>query len=304
MTVDGPRRSERTRRGRDALGFAEVLPVPSKKLSQSSIHCKANNLQQTEAKVMEVDSRAPEKAAIKVDDVPDSSLDRWTDDQESALLRACVHWKPVGMHKHFRMIAIRGQLLSEGLINETDEHTSVAGIWKKLGSLYDLAGLDEREDSRVTDDADNDMQNYWRDFELPRDDFEALMWDRRLAPDGTSSPEMSRRESTVPDTDEPRSSPVPGKGSTRRRAGARKSGRLSRLQNEVETESRSKSASLADEDHPMEDVGEDDGDEESDDEDESEEEEDENDEDEKKTAKKSTRGGRRGRGRRGRGRRG
>jgi MRG-binding protein len=253
---------------------------------------------------MEVDSNLPEKATIVIDEIPDSSLDRWTDDQESALLRACVQWKPVGMHKHFRMIAIRGQLLSEGLINEPDEHTSVAGIWKKLGSLYDLQGLDEREDSQVTDTADNDMHNYWRDFELPRDDFEALMWDRRLAPDGTSSPEMSRRESTVADTDEPRSSPVPGKVSTRGRGGARKSGRLSRLQNELETDSRSKSASVVDEDTTMEDLGEGEGDEDSGEgEDESEEED--HEEDDKRGAKKTARGGRRGRGRgRGRVRRG
>lgn len=248
---------------------------------------------------MDVDSGETEKATIKVEDVPDAALVRWTDDQESALLRACVQWKPVGMHKHFRMIAIRGQLLSEGLINEADEHTSVAGIWKKLGSLYDLPGLDEREDAQIDDNAedeDDSQHNYWRDFELPRDDFEALMWDRRLAPDGTSSPEMSRRESTVADTDEPRSSPVPSRASGRGRAGARKSGRLSRLQNEVETESRSKSASVADEDNPQEDAEDGEGEEESGN-GEADSEEEEHDEDDKKAgSKKSARGGRKARG--------
>ncbi|ETN36679.1 uncharacterized protein HMPREF1541_08957 [Cyphellophora europaea CBS 101466] len=250
---------------------------------------------------MEQESAGIETVAIKVEEVPDSVLDQWTDDQESALLRACVQWKPAGMHKHFRMISIRNQLLNEGLINETDGHTTVTGIWKKLGTLYDLPRLDEREDSVVNDSPEDESHNYFRDFELPGDDFDAMMWDRRLAPDGTSSPEMSRRESTVADTDEPRSSPVPGKGSTRGRAGARKSGRLSRLQNEVETDSRSKSASIADEDHSMEGVDEGDGGEESGNGDEESEEE-EHDEDDKKTeAKKSTRGGKRGRGsRRGR----
>lgn len=251
---------------------------------------------------MDPEPEEMEKATIRAEDVPDLTLEQWTDDQESALLRACVQWKPVGMHKHFRMIAIRSQLLNEGLINENDEHTSVAGIWKKLGTLYDLPGLDEREDAEVTDNTEDERENYWRDFELPRHDFEAMMWDRRLAPGGSSSPEMSRRESTVPDTDEPRSSPVPGKSTSKGRAGARKSGRLSRLQNEIETEGRStKSASIADEDQTMEDAADGEGDDESGNEEEESDEEEHDDDDKKAGAKKSARGARKARGgRRGR----
>lgn len=150
-------------------------------------------------------------------------------------------------------------------------------------------------------DEDGEVQRqgreYWRDFELPREDFEAMMWERRLAPEGTSSPEMSRRESTVADTDEPRSSPVPGAKSAGRggRAGARKSGRLSRLKDEVETENESKATSVADEDHTMEDVDEE--------EEESGSGDDETEEDEQEeatprwSAKRGGRGGKRGRGR-------
>ena len=165
------------------------------------------------------------------------------------------------MHKHFRMVNIRDYMLSQGVINLSDKHTSTAGLWRKLESLYDLTRLDEREDSVVADGMDDDGKSlsYWRDFELPRDDFEAMMWDRRLAPDGTSSPEYSRRESTVADTDEPRSSPISSRGGGRGgRASARKSGRLSRLQNELETEKSSrrtsKAESTVDEDQHMEDV--------------------------------------------------
>lgn len=232
------------------------------------------------------------------------TIDPWTDDQEAALLRAVVHWKPVGMHKHFRMVNIRDYMLGQGVINLSDEHISTAGLWRKLESLYDLPRLDEREDSIVAGGMDDDGKSlsYWRDFELPRDDFEAMMWDRRLAPGGTSSPEYSRRESTVADTDEPRSSPISSRGAGRGgRASARKSGRLSRLQNELETEKSSrrtsKAGSTADEDQHMEDV---DSEEEA-----NESEEDEEDggeqEDEKKSSRRgSRRGTNRGRGRRGR----
>ncbi|KAI1611669.1 chromatin modification-related protein EAF7-domain-containing protein [Exophiala viscosa] len=241
-----------------------------------------------------------------------TDLSQWTDDQESALLQAIVRWKPVGLHKHFRMIAIRDHLLAQGIIGPDDPHTTSTGIWKKLDSLYDLAKLDEREDSII--DAGDDT---FRDFELPREDFEELMWQKRLAPDGTQSPDWSRRESTVADTDEPRSSPVPGSVKPSRPGRvSRRSGRVSQLQNEVETESKgsrrtSKANSVAevDEDQVMEDAGEEDHDDaadehenrETEEEEESDEQPEEEEEEEKKTpSARGGRGGRRGRGRRGR----
>ncbi|KAK4940785.1 hypothetical protein LTR10_019178 [Elasticomyces elasticus] len=246
---------------------------------------------------------------IEVDESrTDPSL--WTDDQESALLQAIVRWKPVGLHKHFRMIAIRDHLLSQGIISPDDPHTTSTGIWRKLESLYDLDKLNEREDSLI--DAGD---NTFRDFELPREDFEEMMWQKRLAPDGTQSPDWSRRESTVADTDEPRSSPVPGSTKSGRPGRvSRRSGRVSQLQNEVETESKgsrrtSKANSVAevDEDHVMEDAGEEDDEadeheqRESEEEEESDEQPEEEEEEEKKTpSARGGRGGRRGRGRRGR----
>lgn len=239
----------------------------------------------------------------------DSDLSHWTDDQESALLRAIIRYKPVGIHKHFRMLAVREYMLNQGVINPEDSHTSISGMWKKLNTLYDLSKLDEREDSVLNggSEENGDSSLYWRDFELPREDYEALMWDRRLAPEGTQSPDWSRRESTVADTDEPRSSPAPGRGGTKSARGSgRRSGRLSRLQNEVETEKgstrTSKAASIADEDQIMEDA--DDDEEVQGSEEENEEESNESDDDDRKdNAKRGGRGGRRGRGSGRRGRR-
>ncbi|KIY00279.1 uncharacterized protein Z520_03964 [Fonsecaea multimorphosa CBS 102226] len=294
----------------------------------------------------------------------------WTPAQESALLQSIVRWKPVGMHKHFRMIAIRDHLLSSGAINPEDSHTSTAGIWRKLASLYDLEKLDEREDSIIFDGSgvgaasgveddsggggDESRRSvsssrgaeYWREFELPRDEFEEMMWERRLAlgestesspltqppsPDVVSAAAGTRRESTVADTDEPRSSPVSvsgrmsGRGGRGGRASTRAGGgggggRLSRLQNELETPKGERSASRRtskapsiveqeqDEDKVMEDADDEDGEEEEheestpaeEDEDEEESEEHEEEEAEQKRSGPSKRG--RGGGRRGRGR--
>ncbi|KIW73696.1 hypothetical protein PV04_01794 [Phialophora macrospora] len=272
----------------------------------------------------------------------DDDTHLWTAAQESALLQAITRWKPVGMHKHFRMIAIRDHLLSTGRIAPEDKHTSTAGIWRKLHTLYDLDGLDEREDSIINLDAGTkgETDEYWREFELPRDDFEELMWQKRFAPDGgggssvvgssrPQSPATARRESTVADTDEPRSSPVSvsgggggsARGRGRGRGGGGGGGRLSRLQNEVmEGEGRkgsrrsSKAPSAAEqpEDEVMEDVGDEAEAEAEAEEDESgvaegeeSEEQEQDDEEETETkrggaAAKRGRGGRRGRGRRGR----
>ena len=46
----------------------------------------------------------------------------------------------IGMHKHFRIMAIAQQL--QNLAPET--YTRIPGIWKKLSSLYNLEAIDER----------------------------------------------------------------------------------------------------------------------------------------------------------------
>lgn len=183
--------------------------------------------------------------------------DPWTDEQEIALLKAVVFWKPVGMHKHFRMLAIRDYMVSQGVVNPDEEHTRIPGIWKKLASLYDLPTLDEREDSIMNDavDENGDVIEYYRSFDLPMEDYERMMEDRRFNPDGSESPNMqhSRRESTVADTDEPRSSPAPrsARGSVRGTRTSARKGRTSRLREEVEmgnSRRTSKANSVADDD--------------------------------------------------------
>ena len=53
------------------------------------------------------------------------------------------------MHKHFRMIAISDYMKSQGYASPTEQHTRIPGIWKKLGTLYNLSALDERVSSRT-----------------------------------------------------------------------------------------------------------------------------------------------------------
>lgn len=283
--------------------------------------------------------------------LPSLQSDPWTPDQELNLLKALVKFKPVGLHAHFRMLSIHAFLQASGTCTAEDEHTRIPGIWAKLRTLYDLERLDEREDAVLTgsgtgnvggdDDATTTATGgseksvvgtgYWRDFELPRDDgmggdFERLMWERRLAPEGTPGVEDggeegwrgggavgrgrgTRRESTVAGTDEPRSSPVASSVNRGTRGGRRGGGRVSRLKGEAEASegrrSRRESRTASevgtkdeDGDENMEDA--EDGEESAEGEEDEEESSEEHEEHEKRGPARRGRGGRRGRGRRGR----
>lgn len=165
----------------------------------------------------------------------------------------------LGMHKHFRMIAIHDYMISQGVVNPNDAHTSIRGIWEKLGTLYNLPVLDEREDSIMNDLAneDGEIVELYSPFSLPEEEYGAMMFARRLDPNGTNSPDLapSRRESTIADTDEPGSSPAPGKRSGRSVRTPARGGRVSRLQNEAESSRRTSKAPSVAEDEIMEDAG-------------------------------------------------
>lgn len=161
---------------------------------------------------------------------------KWTTPQELCLLQSIMLYKPVGLHKHFRMLSIFDTLLSSGTIPQPISNhphcSSIAGIWQKLNSLYDLKALDEREDALFGDVTANDdddenatVIDYWREFELIGHDFTQRMWEQRFADtdevwsDDGDGTDRRVREDTVPESDNPRSSPV---GSVR---GTRSSGR-------------------------------------------------------------------------------
>ncbi|OJD15867.1 hypothetical protein AJ78_03920 [Emergomyces pasteurianus Ep9510] len=190
---------------------------PRKKLrlsSQGDLTPKTENVLQTPTTPAQPDT-APKPEAES-----DSIItDPWTEEQETSLLKGIIRWKPVGMHKHFRMLAISEHLISQGYVAPNNQHTRIPGIWKKLGTLYNLAGLDERESSLATDGSGDSepAQEPYCPFQLPYDEYGEMMFERRLAPEGTSSPPMSLtggsgRASTIADTDESRSSPAPSRG--------------------------------------------------------------------------------------------
>ncbi|RPA74454.1 CT20-domain-containing protein [Ascobolus immersus RN42] len=122
--------------------------------------------------------------------------DGWTDEQETTLFKAIsvYNMKPAGMHKHFRMIAIAELMKNHGV---ADKHTNIPGIWAKLRTLYNLEGLDERED--ISEDGHE--SHHYTDFRLPPS-FEPAMMARRFA-STSHSPSVSPPPSGSPPPTEP-----------------------------------------------------------------------------------------------------
>jgi MRG-binding protein len=150
------------------------------------------------------------------------------------------------------MIALSEHLRNHGYDPKVEQHTRIPGIWEKLGTLYNLEVIDERENSFDYIDGDRIEQKYL-EFSLPEEDFGDMMWMKGMAPSNAdSSPsrlneasgltETSKkrkradtvttnraRTSTVEDTDEPKSSPAPSaavKPGRAPKSGKRSSSRL------------------------------------------------------------------------------
>ncbi|KAF2430062.1 CT20-domain-containing protein [Tothia fuscella] len=157
--------------------------------------------------------------------------DPWTDDEEILLFKSMIRWKPTGVHKHFRMLAISNALSSHGFTSSAAPHTRIPGIWSKLSSLYDLEALDERENAHagllgtpplMSDDQSDvgeqegegegegegeEVDRTWiHDFELPEEDYGDEMWERRfpkgdeklsLSPEAVEGLFMTRSEPGV-----------------------------------------------------------------------------------------------------------
>ncbi|KAJ2974836.1 hypothetical protein NUW58_g8530 [Xylaria curta] len=100
-------------------------------------------------KASETPRAADTPLANKPNQPPESEVlgDLWTEDQISSLFKAIIRWKPSGMHKHFRIIAISEHLRNHGFDPDVETHTRIPGIWTKLRQFFDMEMIDERDNS-------------------------------------------------------------------------------------------------------------------------------------------------------------
>ena len=140
------------------------------------------------------------------------------------------------MHKHFRMVALSEYLRNHGYDPQIETHTRIPGIWQKLGTLYNMRIIDDRENSF---EYEEDIKDKYHEFELPPEDYNeaTFLRGKRDTPSevgeaGSSPARLGRspsppathtrrkrkrgdtvtnaktRASTVEDTDEARTSPA------------------------------------------------------------------------------------------------
>ncbi|KAI3338785.1 chromatin modification-related protein EAF7-domain-containing protein [Ustulina deusta] len=137
-------------------------------------------------KASETPRAADTPVAAKPNHPPESEVlgDLWTEDQISSLFKAIIRWKPSGMHKHFRIIAISEHLRNHGFDPDVETHTRIPGIWTKLRQFFDMEMIDERDNSFDyvrSLGGDEAPEEIYKDFDLPPNDFHDLMWARAAA---------------------------------------------------------------------------------------------------------------------------
>ncbi|KAJ1974137.1 hypothetical protein H4R33_006859 [Dimargaris cristalligena] len=141
---------------------------------------------------------------------------QWTPQMEVALFNAMVGRKPVGIHKHFRMVAIYHHFLNSGI-----QPCTTQDIWEKLDELFDLQVLDDMEFNSDEDDEDTKSRKhpsepssptirsrvsihhpqFWKhsfDFELPWDEYEAIIAEHGRDPDDHASIKEPATPTPVP----------------------------------------------------------------------------------------------------------
>ncbi|KAJ3327716.1 hypothetical protein HDU76_011261 [Blyttiomyces sp. JEL0837] len=136
----------------------------------------------------------------------------WTPEMEITLWQAISVARPIGVHKHFRMISILRQL-------HKNSHTSVraADVWKHLSLYFDLPSLDELADS-VDEDQIEELSKRrsiypfysQTEFSLPLDDFDNLISQTRQAQ--AQSPSDTPHHPAFVEQDEPKPILPPTRG--------------------------------------------------------------------------------------------
>ncbi|KAG0173764.1 hypothetical protein DFQ30_007049 [Apophysomyces sp. BC1015] len=115
-------------------------------------------------------------------DSESQTVKEWDASMELALLNAVARCKPVGIHKHFRIISVQKKFNQQSPVK-----CSIKEIWRRLGDYYGMEALDELEEGEEDEDEEEEereeeglrKQSWLREFSLPLDDYEQLISEHR-----------------------------------------------------------------------------------------------------------------------------
>ncbi|KAJ3014284.1 hypothetical protein HKX48_005236 [Thoreauomyces humboldtii] len=123
--------------------------------------------------------------------VPDHPGFAWTPEIETHLFDAVIKFRPLGVHKHFRIVSVQRHLRSH-----TGNLVPVPELWAHLSHYYDLAALDamaDETDDDITFEARKKRAGYpfkvVAEFSLPADEFEDMIGETRKAVAASPAPD-------------------------------------------------------------------------------------------------------------------
>ncbi|KAJ3056825.1 hypothetical protein HK097_003708 [Rhizophlyctis rosea] len=111
----------------------------------------------------------------------------WTPDLEVPFFQGVARFRPVGVHKHFRMLNVQRFFKKQtGLV------VTIEQLWDRLGHYYNLEALDglaDESDEEMTSESRRKRSAYpfkvTTEFTLPAEDFESIITEHRRAESGS-----------------------------------------------------------------------------------------------------------------------
>ncbi|KAI8145850.1 chromatin modification-related protein EAF7-domain-containing protein [Fennellomyces sp. T-0311] len=125
----------------------------------------------------------------------DSSTSReWDVNLELTLLNAVARCKPVGIHKHFRIISIQRQFNEK-----SPTQYSLQDIRDRLSDYYNMSALEELDKEDEEQDEEEDDEASLHEFSLPLDEYEQLISEHRQDQESSpsSSPSPAKKARTI-----------------------------------------------------------------------------------------------------------
>jgi hypothetical protein len=136
---------------------------------------------------IETSTNVEDSVSVDNEEEKENSNELWTPEMELTFLHAITKFKPVGIHKHFRMINLQRYFNSN-----SSKKLSTQELWNKFTELYNQEALDEQANrynqevleaqaAKKRKTVLSPIQTDITEFVLPSEEFDALISEQRKA---------------------------------------------------------------------------------------------------------------------------